>query len=104
MNHPIVAASDVNRSITQEKLPGMGDKTPQHLAMNITKEPTENSSSPEDTTSTPPSSGNPVAAPDSIPNQGLRAWMQVVGSFCLYFNTWGKPVKENSVLHLNWRR
>ncbi|CAH0040467.1 unnamed protein product [Clonostachys solani] len=67
----------------------MRDRTPQHLAMNITKEATESSSSPEDTTSTPPNSGNPVVAPDSIPNQGLRAWMQVVGSFCLYFNTWG---------------
>lgn len=94
MNHRTVAASDVNRSITQEILPEMGDKTPQHLAMNMTKEATESSSSPEDTASTPPSSGNPVVAPDSIPNQGLPAWMQVVGSFCLYFNTWGKLVNK----------
>lgn len=25
-----------------------------------------------------------------IPNGGLQAWLQVVGAFFLYFNTWGE--------------
>ncbi|KAI0169581.1 major facilitator superfamily domain-containing protein [Hypoxylon sp. FL1284] len=25
----------------------------------------------------------------TIPNSGLTAWLQVLGAFCLYFNTWG---------------
>lgn len=27
----------------------------------------------------------------SIPNGGLKAWLQVAGSFCLSFNTWYVP-------------
>lgn len=30
------------------------------------------------------------APPSPIPNGGLIAWLQVAGSFCLYFCTWGK--------------
>lgn len=30
------------------------------------------------------------ASPSAIPNGGLIAWLQVAGSFCLYFCTWGK--------------
>lgn len=26
----------------------------------------------------------------TIPNGGLQAWLQVVGAFFLYFNTWGE--------------
>lgn len=26
----------------------------------------------------------------TIPNGGLQAWLQVVGAFFLYFNTWGQ--------------
>lgn len=29
------------------------------------------------------------ASPKPIPNGGLLAWLQVAGSFCLYFCTWG---------------
>lgn len=27
---------------------------------------------------------------DEPPNGGLRAWLQVLGAFFMYFNTWGK--------------
>ena len=30
------------------------------------------------------------ASPKPIPDGGLLAWLQVAGSFCLYFCTWGK--------------
>lgn len=41
------------------------------------------------------SDGAPAPAPAPVPaasppNGGLQAWLQVFGSFCLYFNTWGK--------------
>ena len=33
----------------------------------------------------------PVASPIStIPDGGLEAWLQVVETFFIYFNTWGK--------------
>lgn len=25
-----------------------------------------------------------------LPNGGLKAWLQILGAFFLYFNTWGK--------------
>ncbi|KAK8085441.1 hypothetical protein PG997_006712 [Apiospora hydei] len=25
----------------------------------------------------------------AVPNSGVTAWLQVLGAFCLYFNTWG---------------
>lgn len=28
------------------------------------------------------------AAPGPPPNGGLQAWLQVLGGFCLFFNTW----------------
>ncbi|KAK1820551.1 hypothetical protein LTR12_004999 [Friedmanniomyces endolithicus] len=34
----------------------------------------------------PPAGGPPGGPP---PNGGLQAWLQVVGSWCLFFNTWG---------------
>ncbi|KAF6806654.1 monocarboxylate [Colletotrichum sojae] len=37
-----------------------------------------------------PSAGKPPAKPAAAPpNGGLKAWMQVLGSFFIYFNTWG---------------
>jgi hypothetical protein len=39
----------------------------------------------EDATPAPP----PNAGPGPPPNGGLVAWLQVLGSFCLFFNTWG---------------
>lgn len=36
-----------------------------------------------------PPAAKPAAAP---PNGGLTAWMQVLGSFFIYFNTWGEFV------------
>lgn len=32
---------------------------------------------------------NSVTNVNSIPNGGLRAWLQVAGAFVLFFNTWG---------------
>jgi len=29
-------------------------------------------------------------AASTIPNRGLEAWLQVTGTFFIYFNTWGK--------------
>lgn len=37
-----------------------------------------------------PSPRNRVAPSDEIPNGGWLAWLQVVGSFFLFFNSWGK--------------
>lgn len=35
---------------------------------------------------------------NSIPDGGLLAWLQVAGSFCLYFCTWGNvPVLRVSL-------
>lgn len=33
-------------------------------------------------------SKNSVNNVASVPNGGLRAWLQVLGAFCLFFNTW----------------
>jgi len=30
----------------------------------------------------------PASAPDTVPNGGLVAWVQVAGAFCIFFNTW----------------
>jgi hypothetical protein len=44
---------------------------------------------PKDITET--SSSTPEVKPArTIPNGGLQAWLQVVGAFFLYFNTWGE--------------
>lgn len=46
----------------------------------------------------------PVAsAALSMPNGGLEAWLQVVGTFFIYFNTWGKSVRLGSLLHISPR-
>lgn len=44
-----------------------------------------------------------VATP-TAPNGGIRAWLQVLGSFCLYFNTWGNEAYANSMLHPFYQR
>lgn len=31
----------------------------------------------------------PAEGPSPPPDGGLDAWLQVVGGFCLFFNTWG---------------
>jgi hypothetical protein len=40
-----------------------------------------------------------VSAALAIPNGGLEAWLQVVGTFFIYFNTWGKsaPAKKSAL-------
>lgn len=38
----------------------------------------------------PPAAPPPHRVAASVPNGGLQAWLQVAGSFCLYFGTWGK--------------
>lgn len=53
------------------------------------------------------SSGSGVLSSDSSatielelegpPNGGLKAWVQILGAFFLYFNTWGKQILENGV-------
>lgn len=45
---------------------------------------------PERSSSPPAVVHNGIAAPIPPPNGGLKAWMQVAGAFCLYFNTWGE--------------
>lgn len=45
------------------------------------------------------SSSTPEVKPArTIPNGGLQAWLQVVGAFFLYFNTWGEcaPIAETT--------
>jgi hypothetical protein len=37
------------------------------------------------------------ASPEPVPNSGLLAWLQVAGSFCLYFSTWGKQIPPTSI-------
>jgi len=32
---------------------------------------------------------NPTSLDDDLPNGGMLAWLQVVGSFFLFFNSWG---------------
>lgn len=47
------------------------------------------------------SSSTPEVKPArTIPNGGLQAWLQVVGAFFLYFNTWGEcaSTAKNSTL------
>ena len=34
---------------------------------------------------------NTAPPPPPIPNGGLIAWLEVVGSFCVYFTTWYLP-------------
>ena len=36
----------------------------------------------------PPVNPTQQPAPSAIPNGGFNAWLQVAGSFCLFFNTW----------------
>ena len=60
----------------------------------------ENQPAPEDVESKAASAGASPSAPtgppghghvndlSSVPNGGLRAWLQVVGAFMLFFNTW----------------
>lgn len=36
----------------------------------------------------PPVNPAQQPAPSAIPNGGFNAWLQVAGSFCLFFNTW----------------
>lgn len=34
----------------------------------------------------------------TIPNGGLQAWLQVVGAFFLYFNTWGEYLTTSTLI------
>ena len=43
-------------------------------------------------------SQNPVPGPP--PNGGLRAWLQVVGAFCIFLNTWYAAVGYSSTIFL----
>lgn len=61
---------------------------------------------PKDITET--SSSTPEVKPArTIPNGGLQAWLQVVGAFFLYFNTWGECALLNSagtITHTDWHK
>jgi hypothetical protein len=35
-----------------------------------------------------PAAGSPPTSPGPIPNGGLQAWLQVLGAWILFFNTW----------------
>ena len=51
--------------------------------------PTRTGSPNQPLTSSAPAPAPPPAGPSPPPNGGLTAWLHVVGSFMLYFNTWG---------------
>ncbi|KAI1841010.1 hypothetical protein JX265_012887 [Neoarthrinium moseri] len=40
---------------------------------------------------------NANASPRVIPDSGVQAWLQVLGAFCIYFNTWGRSSVPVSV-------
>lgn len=54
--------------------------------------------------------GQPVAPattvvaklPPTPPDGGMKAWLQVLGSWCLVFNTWGRFCKPNLSLTTRW--
>lgn len=51
----------------------------------------EDSIAPEtdSTPSSPPSQAAPTASSSDIPDGGITAWLQVIGAFFLFFNSWG---------------
>jgi hypothetical protein len=49
----------------------------------------------------PPQPATIAAVAPAAANGGTRAWLQVLGSFCLYFNTWGKGFPTNSMPYLS---
>jgi hypothetical protein len=55
------------------------------------REPSEEKSSVHDN---PPVD---TPSPKPIPDGGLVAWLQVAGSFCLYFCTWGIILKTQEI-------
>lgn len=64
-------SSDVGSELGQEKmLPSPSDTSPERGSLDTAKE----------------ASASP--APDPVPNGGLTAWLQVLGSFFLFFNSW----------------
>ena len=63
--------SDVESELGQEKMqPSPLDTSPERASLDAAKEAS---------TSSPP---------DPVPNGGLTAWLQVLGSFFLFFNSW----------------
>lgn len=36
-----------------------------------------------------PPAGHPPGALPAPPDGGMKAWLQVIGGYCLFFNTWG---------------
>ena len=64
-------SSDVESELGQEKiLPSPSNTSPERVPLDTPKE--ASASSP----------------PDPVPNGGLTAWLQVLGSFFLFFNSW----------------
>jgi peptidoglycan hydrolase-like protein with peptidoglycan-binding domain len=44
-----------------------------------------------------PTAASPPTSPGPIPNGGLQAWLQVLGAWILFFNTW----LENIITSVN---
>jgi predicted MFS family arabinose efflux permease len=83
------SASPSNEKIDGEEIAENEDPAmhTQHTrdSHNQEKEKNQDGGNIEPTASVPPSVNNFA----SIPNGGLKAWLQVLGSFFLFFNSWG---------------
>lgn len=86
-----MTAADHDRS-SQEHEQKPDDRSGESLSADEEKasppeqQPDENTrdSTPDEKPAAPPSN-----APGPPPNGGLQAWLQVLGSWMLFFNTWG---------------
>lgn len=80
-------------SIVNDSPKGEDKDTVQGSAADASVAAADNGSSSNDT---PPTSSqtSPTAekstTPAAPPNGGLQAWLHILGSFFLYFNTWGE--------------
>lgn len=63
--------------------------TAQDASVVVADNGSTNDSPPTSSSQTSPPAEKP-AAPAGPPNGGLQAWLHILGSFLLYFNTWGK--------------
>jgi hypothetical protein len=66
----------------EEKRPSFSDELPSDAEIKDVDASSGPSSSPEPT----PAPAPPAQSP--IPNGGLTAWLQVLGAFFLFFNSW----------------
>lgn len=82
----------VTNKVTQSRMADIKDES-DAAAVNASEagdNSTPISSDPKGDSTSPTTQAVVPSSPQSPPNGGVRAWLQVLGSFCLYFNTWGK--------------